>query len=60
VTENPDLFLAEQAGHEYRCFFPVGTDAGNEALAHNSAIGHTATGTPVSIHGSAAEAELVV
>ncbi|CAA9236565.1 MAG: Oligopeptide transport ATP-binding protein OppD [uncultured Acidimicrobiales bacterium] len=60
VTENPDLFLAEQPGHEYRCFFPVGTDAGKDALAHNSAVGHTATGTPVSIHGSAAEAELVV
>ncbi len=60
MTENPDLFLAEQPGHEYRCFFPVGTDAGREALAHNSAVGHTAAGTPVSIHGSAAEAELVV
>ena len=60
VTQNPDLFLAEQPGHEYRCFFPVGTDAGKDALAHNSAVGHTATGTPVSVHGSAAEAELVV
>ena len=60
VAENPDLFLAEQPGHEYRCFFPVGTDAGKDALTHNSAVGHTATGTPVSVHGSAAEAELVV
>ena len=60
VTENPDLFLAEQPGHEYRCFYPVGTAAGKDALAHNSALGHTATGTPVSVHGSAAEAELVV
>jgi len=60
VTENPDLFLAEQPGHEYRCFFPVGTDAGKDALAHNAALGHTATGTPVSVHGSVAEAELVV
>jgi peptide/nickel transport system ATP-binding protein len=39
VTENPDLFLAEQPGHEYRCFFPSGPTPARRRLAHNSAVG---------------------
>jgi peptide/nickel transport system ATP-binding protein len=36
-TEMPPLVEAETPGHEYRCWFPVGTAAGQEALARNLA-----------------------
>ena len=36
-TEPPPLQEAETPGHLYRCWFPVGTDAGREALAKNLA-----------------------
>ena len=36
-TERPPLQEAETPGHLFRCWFPVGTDAGREALAKNLA-----------------------
>ncbi len=35
VEEAPPLVEAETPGHRYRCWFPVGTDAGREALERN-------------------------
>jgi peptide/nickel transport system ATP-binding protein len=35
--EEPPLIEAETPGHYYRCWFPVGTDAGREALERNLA-----------------------
>ena len=37
--EEPPLIEAETPGHYYRCWFPVGTDAGREALERNLAAG---------------------
>ncbi|MBN2622379.1 MAG: ABC transporter ATP-binding protein [Acidimicrobiales bacterium] len=36
-TEMPPLVEADTPGHFYRCWFPVGTDAGREALERNVA-----------------------
>ena len=36
-TEPPPLVEAETPGHLYRCWFPVGTEAGRDALARNLA-----------------------
>jgi peptide/nickel transport system ATP-binding protein len=36
-TEQPPLIEAETPGHYYRCWYPVGTDAGREALERNLA-----------------------
>ena len=47
VEEEPALTDAELPGHKYRCHFPVGTDAGTQALEKNLAAGETATGLPV-------------
>jgi peptide/nickel transport system ATP-binding protein len=33
--EEPPLIPAETPGHEYRCWYPVGTPQGNEALERN-------------------------
>ncbi len=38
-SEMPPLQESETPGHLYRCWFPVGTEAGREALAHNTAAG---------------------
>ncbi|MGH9111917.1 MAG: ABC transporter ATP-binding protein [Acidimicrobiales bacterium] len=35
--EQPPLIEADEPGHLYRCWFPVGTDAGREALERNLA-----------------------
>jgi peptide/nickel transport system ATP-binding protein len=43
---------AVDGGHEYRCFFPVGTDAGRDALGRNVAAGRTAAGTPLTEDGT--------
>jgi peptide/nickel transport system ATP-binding protein len=37
----------ERPGHGFRCHFPVGTQAGKDALARNLDAGETATGLPV-------------
>jgi peptide/nickel transport system ATP-binding protein len=36
-TEQPPLVEAETPGHWYRCWYPVGTDAGRDALERNLA-----------------------
>jgi peptide/nickel transport system ATP-binding protein len=54
VQEEPELVEdANEPGHSYRCHFPVGTDAGTQALARNLAAGETATGLPVRAVGEA-------
>ncbi len=39
VEEEPELTPASRADHVYRCFYPVGTPEGDEALARNRASG---------------------
>ncbi|MFN3216629.1 MAG: ABC transporter ATP-binding protein [Acidimicrobiales bacterium] len=47
VEETP---LPDHGGdHRYACFFPVGTDAGADALERNRAAGVTAVGLPMSL-----------
>jgi peptide/nickel transport system ATP-binding protein len=52
VAEEPPLSDATSPGHAFRCFYPVGTEAGTEALARNVAAGVTATGLTVTRVGS--------
>jgi peptide/nickel transport system ATP-binding protein len=47
IAEEPALSDATSPGHSFRCFYPVGTEAGTEALARNIAAGVTATGLTV-------------
>ncbi len=47
LTEEPEFTDVETPGHFHRCFYPVGTTAGRDALARNLAAGETAAGTPV-------------
>jgi peptide/nickel transport system ATP-binding protein len=47
LSEEPALLL-DGPDHEHACFFPVGSEAGDRALAHNLAAGETAAGLPVS------------
>jgi oligopeptide/dipeptide ABC transporter ATP-binding protein len=49
LTEEPPLIESEVGGHYYRCWYPVGTPEGEEALARNQAKGATAAAVPVSI-----------
>jgi peptide/nickel transport system ATP-binding protein len=52
IDEDPPLADdASEPGHSYRCFFPVGSDAGAQALARNLEAGETATGMPVRKEG---------
>jgi peptide/nickel transport system ATP-binding protein len=51
VDEEPELTDSEVPGHAFRCHFPVGTDAGRDALARNLEAGETATGMPVRKEG---------
>jgi peptide/nickel transport system ATP-binding protein len=53
VQEEPPLVDAEVPGHAFRCHFPVGTDAGKQALERNLQAGETATGMPVQKVGEA-------
>jgi len=53
LTDEPPLQDGDEPGHAYRCFFPVGTEAGKDALARNLAAGETAAGTPVGGAGGA-------
>jgi oligopeptide/dipeptide ABC transporter ATP-binding protein len=39
IEEEPQLTEGESPGHVYRCFFPVGTPEGADALARNVASG---------------------
>jgi peptide/nickel transport system ATP-binding protein len=54
--EEPPLRDAETPGHQYRCWYPVGTPEGQAALERNLAAGETAIGT--SIDPSVAEVEV--
>jgi peptide/nickel transport system ATP-binding protein len=47
LVDEPPLSDPETPGHSYRCFFPVGTAAGDDALVRNLAAGQTAAGLPV-------------
>jgi peptide/nickel transport system ATP-binding protein len=49
LTEEPPLIESEAPGHYYRCWYPVGTPEGEEALARNQAKGATAAAVPVAI-----------
>ncbi len=53
LSEEPPLVDPDIPGHAYRCFFPVGSAAGNDALTRNLAAGETATGLPVRREGDA-------
>jgi peptide/nickel transport system ATP-binding protein len=46
LVEVPEL-LIDEPGHEHACFFPVGSEAGAEALARNLEAGETAAGLAV-------------
>jgi peptide/nickel transport system ATP-binding protein len=41
--EEPPLLPGPTEGHEFRCWFPVGTPEGEEALERNKREGRTAT-----------------
>jgi peptide/nickel transport system ATP-binding protein len=53
VAEEPPLTDETSPGHAFRCFYPVGTAAGTEALERNLAAGVTATGLTVTRVGNA-------
>lgn len=44
LEEDPPLVPGSTEGHSFRCHFPVGTDAGRDALAANTDAGSTVTG----------------
>jgi peptide/nickel transport system ATP-binding protein len=48
-TEEPPLIPSGTAGHEYRCWFPVGTPEGRQALAYNQAREATSPATAVDV-----------
>ena len=56
-TEPPPLVEAEAPGHLYRCWFPVGTDAGREALERN--LAHHVPAAEAAATGDTAAAALV-
>jgi peptide/nickel transport system ATP-binding protein len=47
LEEEPPLTAADAAGHRFRCWFPVGTPAGKEALAKNERDGRVPTAAAV-------------
>jgi peptide/nickel transport system ATP-binding protein len=56
IDEDPSVMMPDAAhsdvflrDHSFACFFPVGTDAGRDALARNVRAGHSATGAPVEV-----------
>jgi peptide/nickel transport system ATP-binding protein len=53
LTEEPPLVEDDEPGHANRCFFPVGSAAGRDALERNLAAGTTAAGTPIGGSGGA-------
>ena len=56
-SEPPPLQEAETPGHVYRCWFPVGTAAGREALERN--LAHHVPAAEAAVTGNAALAEKV-
>ena len=53
VAEEPVLSDEATPGHAFRCFYPVGSPEGTEALERNLAAGVTATGLSVTRVGDA-------
>src|SRR6185436_181519 len=53
VAEEPPLTDEMTPGHSFRCFYPVGSPEGTEALERNLAAGVTATGLTVTRVGDA-------
>jgi peptide/nickel transport system ATP-binding protein len=51
MEEEPPLAERETPGHDFRCFYPVGTPDGDAALARNRAAGVTAAGTVLQQEG---------
>jgi len=49
MEEEPPLTAADDAGHVYRCWFPVGSPENAEAWERNAAAGITAAGMPLEI-----------
>jgi peptide/nickel transport system ATP-binding protein len=49
LVDQPPLAEGDTPGHQFACFFPVGTPQGQEALARNEERGTTAAGTPVTL-----------
>ncbi len=47
LQEEPPLVPDDDAGHTYRCWFPVGSPENAEAWGRNAAAGVTAAGMPV-------------
>ncbi len=45
LEEEPPLAERDTPGHEFRCFYPVGTPEGDAAIAANREAGVTAAGT---------------
>jgi peptide/nickel transport system ATP-binding protein len=56
-AEPPPLQEAETPGHLFRCWFPVGTDAGREALERN--LAHHTPAAEAAVRGDANAAEKV-
>jgi len=51
LESEPPLDDTARPGHAFRCFFPVGTDAGRDALERNLTAGVTASGMRVGREG---------
>ena len=49
LKEGPPLNESETPGHAYRCWFPVGTPQGEQALAYNAQQGRSASGVAVQL-----------
>ena len=49
LEERPPLDGPSSSPHRWACFYPVGTEAGAEALARNEAAGMTAAGLPLTV-----------
>jgi len=60
LEEEPALTDAEMPGHAYRCFYPVGTEAGKRALADNLSAGVTAAGLSVGTAATTSETATTV
>jgi peptide/nickel transport system ATP-binding protein len=56
-TEQPPLVEAETPGHLYRCWYPVGTDAGREALERN--LAHHVAAAEMAVTGDIQQDERV-
>ncbi len=56
-TEPPPLVEAETPGHLFRCWFPVGTEAGREALERN--LAHHVPAAEAAVTGDSAAAAQV-